>query len=1153
LNKRLFLLFLLLFLHLLAIAQQIGKPFVQNYPAKLYKAAIQNWAIVQDKRGVMYFANDLGVLEYDSRAWRLIPTANNSAVRSLSVDDNGTVWVGGSGDFGYLAPDSVGFLHYHSLKHLLKDQEYKFEDVWTCHAGIDGIYFHTDNFIFRYSPQKDQIKAWKAYSDSFFFLTFYVNDKLFVHDLKYGLHRLTEEKIAPLPLSENFKDERIYTMLPLNSHQILIGTRKRGLFVYETLINPKEAIQKFENEANDFLINHQLYNGANLPDGNLALCTRQGGLVILNKSGKLLDIINQSSGLTDQNVRAVWVSKDNILWLALDNGISQVNWHHAPLRFWDETAGLQGTIRAITTFQQKVYIATSLGVFCLTGNQFLQLKGINTESWSLLNYTLGNTQKLLVGTNDGIFEIRNQQAILIKNTDKKAVLTLYHSRFQSNKIFVGMKGGLFAMEFDGINWRETLNFSAIQDEIYSLCEDQNQDLWFGTFIQGVARIAYKNPQQVKRFTQKEGLPSLRDNRIYWWKDKVLIATQSGLFEWNSSSDLIQKTGLFGNSFRNSNQDIYELVADQEHNLWMASHNTQKHPIGASMRQKNGSYRWVDVPLRRLPEFSEPVLYPDTLGAIWIGGSDGLFKYDRQVPPRETTPFYTLIREVKLGEDSIIFHGTNYEQNLASTSQKSSKIRQIATNQPENLIPTFNFDEKFALEFQFTAPFFDNEAANEYSHFLEGYDQGYLNEDQKKQNVRWSVWSKDTKVQYTNLSEGNYTFYVKARNVYGEESLLASYKFKILPPWYRTAWAYISYTLLAILFIIVTIRVYTGRLVRQKIRLEETVAKRTEEIRHKNDVLEQQQKEILKQADDLQKTNETIRLQKALIERKNEDITASINYASRIQKVMLPRLEAIQRSFPDSFVMLKPRDIVSGDFYWFAETPMEPRFVKDPNIKNGTVSVFRGFAEGKKIISAIDCTGHGIPGAFMSMMGDAYLDQIINSEGITQAHLILKELNYYIRTALKQDESENVDGMDMALCVVNYNNATLEYAGAKNPIIYVQDGEAHLIRGDKHGIGGFQFEEGEKEYTRHVIPIDRPTSFYLFSDGVEDQFGGEKGKKFSSKRILDIFLQNHQKPMQEQCLILEEMLTDWMQGYDQVDDILVIGIHLDPNNFEGFSF
>ena len=269
---------------------------------------------------------------------------------------------------------------------------------------------------------------------------------------------------------------------------------------------------------------------------------------------------------------------------------------------------------------------------------------------------------------------------------------------------------------------------------------------------------------------------------------------------------------------------------------------------------------------------------------------------------------------------------------------------------------------------------------------------------------------------------------------------------------------------------------------------------------------------------LERTAEIVR-QKEVIERKNQDITASINYAKRIQEAMMPQIDLIKSCLPDSFVLLKPRDIVSGDFYWF------------------------GSVDNKYIIAAVDCTGHGVPGAFMSMMGDAYMNQIIKSRKITDANVILEELHYYIRRALKQDKSENQDGMDMALCVIDEKNRTVQYAGAKNPLIYINNNDIQIIRGDRSGIGGFQ-KHAEVKFTAHTIQVEKNAAFYIFSDGFQDQFGGQQGRKFLIKNLKTLFAEIYDLPMEEQQLVLENTFTDWLQDkYPQLDDVLVIGFRI----------
>lgn len=258
-------------------------------------------------------------------------------------------------------------------------------------------------------------------------------------------------------------------------------------------------------------------------------------------------------------------------------------------------------------------------------------------------------------------------------------------------------------------------------------------------------------------------------------------------------------------------------------------------------------------------------------------------------------------------------------------------------------------------------------------------------------------------------------------------------------------------------------------------------------------------------------------QKEIIEKKNINITASITYAERIQKASLPQIEAIQTELTNSFILFKPKDIVSGDFYWFS--------------KLGN----------KIIIAAVDCTGHGVPGAFMSLVGLNLLSAIVNENKITETNLILEELHKRVRIALRQDITSNQDGMDMSLCVIDKVEKKIEFTGARNPLIYIQNNTLFRIKGDKRGIGGTQ--STHSTFTKHTISFQEKTSFYLFTDGYQDQFGGENDRKFMIKNMMDMFLKNHQLPMKEQKQIYEDKIIKWMQSSKQIDDILMIGFQL----------
>jgi serine phosphatase RsbU (regulator of sigma subunit) len=329
---------------------------------------------------------------------------------------------------------------------------------------------------------------------------------------------------------------------------------------------------------------------------------------------------------------------------------------------------------------------------------------------------------------------------------------------------------------------------------------------------------------------------------------------------------------------------------------------------------------------------------------------------------------------------------------------------------------------------------------------------------------------------------------------------------------------INYLFLVVLASILIVTYIIFRNFRQQQKVNSILEQQKKEIELKSNALQDQKNKIEIQNESINRKNETLEATFKEIERKNKDITASINYAKRIQESMLPRNSRIFESLPDHFVLFRPRDIVSGDFYWYAHR------------------------EGKTILAALDCTGHGVPGAFMTMLGDSYLNQIIKLQGITEPDEILDELHNSIGIALNQEVTKNQDGMDVALCVIDHEKKILEYAGASRPLLIVQDGQAQSIESSKLPVGGFQ-KDRERIFTKHTIDISKPTVFYIFSDGYQDQFGGARGRKFSKNRLEEALYEHHHLPMVEQKRALNTTLIDWMGDNRQMDDILVIGVRV----------
>jgi ligand-binding sensor domain-containing protein/serine phosphatase RsbU (regulator of sigma subunit) len=359
---------------------------------------------------------------------------------------------------------------------------------------------------------------------------------------------------------------------------------------------------------------------------------------------------------------------------------------------------------------------------------------------------------------------------------------------------------------------------------------------------------------------------------------------------------------------------------------------------------------------------------------------------------------------------------------------------------------------------------------------------------KGAELDWRPVTDQTEAIYSALSPGHYTFMVMASNSDGYWSEKAEeYSFTIKPPFYLTPWFIISMAVIAVVSVISYIKIRERNLLMEKKILEEKVVERTAEVVQKS----------------------------LIIEEKNRDITASIRYAERIQRAMLPKLE----TFTETFVLFMPKDIVSGDFYWMYDT-------------GDTL-----------LIAAVDCTGHGVPGAFMSIIGHNSLNKIVREYGITRPAAILDLLNSEVIKSIMQSAEKGInDGMDLALVAFNREKFTLEFAGAYNPMYHVRDGEVTIYKGDRFPIGMATLEQ-KKSFTNLSVDIKPGDMIYMCSDGYADQFGSADVKKFKSNNIKRLLSEIYSLPIDEQRGKLEKEILEWKGDLEQVDDILFVGTRI----------
>ena len=813
---------------LLGQSAESGLPFINNFSPKQYNANTQNWAIAQDKRGVMYFGNNRGVLEYDGVSWNLIPAKNHSIVRSLAIDELGTIYVGAVGEFGYLSADKWGKLQYFSLVDQLPEEDRKFADVWSTLVKGDEVYFHTLHKLFRY--KKGQFTSWPLTNS--YHRSFIVHDKLYLRQDGIGLMVLEADSLKALGGGELFTHESVSVMLPLGD-DIIIGSRNLGLYRYSIR---KGNIEKLSWQANAFLQENLVYHGALLANGQYVFSTTKNGIILTDTSGNILHHINQETGLPYKTVYYLFSDKVNNLWLGLASGISKLE-VISPISVFDKVLGLHGGILSITRFQGTLYVCTHQGVFYLneTG-KFVQVEGLSTQSWQMEKFDVPHEpgkQILLVATTNGVYEVSKKGVTLIYKGRSGAVKT---SPTDPYRVYVGLNGSIASLRYQNNEWVNEGSLKIIHDEIRSIKEDEKGNIWMGSMYEGVyclktahwnTYLAGQNPailDSIKNYDTSKGLPTQNWNYFYSVSNRLLVTTQKGIYRYNEKKDLFEPDRRIMSAFTDPDRWFYYVNEDENGNLWFDSDKGK----GMLIKSKEG-YTLSEGQFKRIivsPE-NQVTGYTDEKGILWFGTPDGLFRYDSKFLKDYQQPFTAMIRKVTVGQDSTIFYGTLYQQPANSEAYHTLTASSLQPGLLKEALSYFNN----SLSFHYAAPLYEQEGTSLYSHFLEGYDQ------------HWSAWTGESRKEYTNLPEGNYRFKVRARNFYDTISQEASYDFSISPPWYRTRLAYFCYLLGLFGIITLIAKANARRLMQDNMRLEAIVATRTAEIKQQKEEIEYQKNEI----------------------------------------------------------------------------------------------------------------------------------------------------------------------------------------------------------------------------------------------------------------------------------------------------------------------
>lgn len=1055
---------------------------ITNYTTKDYGRDFNpsNMSVLQDNRGIIYAANGFRLLEYDGHTWNSYHINKETYILSLAINSSGLIYAGSQNEFGFFAPDRNGELKYQSLSDTVR-QKYNFTNIWKVHAFSGGVVFQAEEELFLYRNGRIKI----INPETSFHTSFIVDNKLFIRQRGIGLMELKDTSLVKIRGSEIFDTTGIFLMLPFgkSSKKILIGTQEKGFWIYEPE-GGKNPFHEFKVDNLPLFEKSKITGGVLTGDGSIAISTRLNGVIIIDTTGKTKTIINSTNGLNDNEVKQPFPDREGNLWLALNNGISKVD-ISSPLSDYTEKEGISGSVNTIIRFNKLLYAGTSAGLFVQDqkGSEipFKSVAGIPGPVWSLVEAE----GLLLAGTDAGIFQISGS---IVQLSENKSYSLLYYPGLKL--LFSGGSKGLNAFKFER-SFRKINSINIEGQDVTGIQAEKNRtgvlpEFWIGTRYNGAIRIKVNNDLSfaADHFGTSDGLPDGWVIPSTFGSENV-FETNEGLYTFTNENivkeslpDSLKNNKDFAKGYFSALRDTtnnfgksVSSIADTKEKIWVNPDNN----VGYYDKKNNRSF--VSRPFLGIEVGKINYLFPEDNGLCWIGTTDGLIRYDENTIKDYDQRYYTLIRKVTLlNNDSAIFLGTCYKADKGYIN--------ILAEQPPGQKSTLTYAGN-SIKFEFSAPFYEYQGKMVYSYKLEG------------SGSKWSQWEKENKREYNNLHEGNYTFTVKARNIYGKESSEARYSFTILAPWYRSVGAYIAYVIPALLLFWLFARLYSYRLKRENLRLEGIVKERTAEV--------------VRQKDEIVSKN-------VLLEYQKKEIEDSIRYARRIQSAVIPSDNICHEIFPESFVVFKPLNIVSGDFYWVSRV--------------GT----------KVIYTAADCTGHGVPGGFMSMLGIAFLNEIVNKDKITVPDLILNQLRDKVIQALQQQgiSGETRDGMDIAVVSVDTREHILEYAGAYNPLILIRKGEIIETPGDKMPVG---FYENMRPFSKHEISIEEGDIFYMFSDGYEDQFGGPEGKKFKAKRLKNLLLEIHKSPIGTQKELLEKNFEEWKGDLPQVDDVVIIGFSI----------
>ena len=906
-------------------------------------------------------------------------------------------------------------------------------------------------------------------------------------------------------------DEVVVKDIMLDGNRLLIATQKKGLWSFD-LKNKKLTRITFtdDDKVSEGILGLEMLNRMYVYAGQLYLATDGAGIFKVDPT--TFNIIKQRKfkvNYNDRNYVKDFIIRDGYAYCATGSGfitynvLSEDTTVYVKIPENPNSISDNKIVSVLVDKNENVWLGTYFG-------------GVNVSFKSSQKFVGSSKYKLNYYKNLFLTYQDIQGNVWLCGDRELKMLPHQQSEFKSYKNIIG-------------------NFDAL-----CLFQESNNIYWFGTYGDGVKRYDASNGKVTQFLSNENGGTVLSIIKV---DNYLLIAGfGDGLFKLDlKTNEMKQYSAAEGLK----NPNITNLFSDKNKTIWILTDGGGAYNI-ENFSKTNDKFKIIKHHLNNLKEPSLPsdVVYSmnqDNNGHIWFGTNSGLSRFDGRTfqnfyegdglantfiysilkdstgrfwmstnkgitafnPTESDKPFFKNYNlkdgltntEHNIGAASIsafgnvmfggpngynIFRPSQIKDNLhvppvhVVSYKRSGKDITIDSNLIYKKHIKLSWRENY-FQLEVVALDFIDPEKNMFKYKLEGYDND------------WSEPSAVRYISYTELPGGTYTLKIKASNsdgVWNEKPY--ELMITIVPPFWKTTWFYVVVVIVGTGLVVLFTQWRTRKIKEENKILENKVAERTRELAEKN-----------------------------------RDITSSIQYAKRIQEAILPSKDYIFSKLEKAFILYKPKDIVSGDFYWFGE-------------KNGW-----------RIFAVVDCTGHGVPGAFMSMIGHNLMHQIIQEKGITDPGDILNSLHKGVQASLRQGNNEinTNDGMDASIIALHNDNKTVLWAGANRPLLLISnDGEFTKLDGNKYPIGGSQFDI-KREFTTRTLELNKPSMAYLSSDGYADQFGGDNGKKFMVRRFHDLLMEIHLKDMDSQRELLNSAFETWRNEHEQIDDVLVVGVAL----------